>query len=211
MGRTKKKRTYVAIILDKSGSMISNKKETIAGFNEHIQEMKKQVSEDHEIYATFVSFNSEVTTHFFNEPVDRLAEITEDSYDPSGTTAQYDAMGTTIKRLKDEVKLGENDAVLIITVSDGLENASMEYTRKDIYEFISELKKTGKWTFTMVGTSDDISNIEALGIEPGNITAYHSQAICASARSLSYYFSARDTAECSVSDYYSHTEGKDEE
>ena len=166
----KKVTSHIAIILDKSGSMGSCREQTISGFNEQIQQIQ-DTGKDSKV--SFVAFNHEVDTVFWNEDPDRLVPITSSDYQPSGSTAMYDAVGYTINRLKDEV--GKDDTVLLIIMSDGWENASKKFNQSTLAEMIQERQSTDKWTITYMGANQDLSKIsEDLKIKKGNMSSYTS-------------------------------------
>ena len=58
--KNKNPKTHVAIVLDKSGSMGDTKDATISGYNEHVQQLKKNAQDGQEILVSLVTFNGEV-------------------------------------------------------------------------------------------------------------------------------------------------------
>ena len=122
-----RKRTYVAIVLDRSGSMLKVKSETVKGYNEQVKTLLEEASipDRGETFASLVTFNGQVTEDFFNAPVEILREMHESQYEPSGWTAMYDAVGYTIEKLCKETDItDEFNSYLIVVISDGEENRS---------------------------------------------------------------------------------------
>lgn len=155
MSKTQKPKTYVAIILDKSGSMSSVREQAVRDYNEQVQQMKENAKEQ-EIKACLVTFNGSVFEHSWLEDVDNLEEATVESYVPNGGTAMRDAIGYTVKKLQDTVvdKDDENTAFLLIIISDGAENSSVHYNVETLRNMISACQETKKWTFTYMGCSE---------------------------------------------------------
>ncbi len=155
------KKVFNLIILDESGSMNSVKSATIQGFNEVVQTVKsvqeKFKEQNHSI--TFVTFNGVgITTHLFNQAVEKLDELNEDTFRPNASTPLYDAIGESVSRLRLEVEKEKNANVLVTILTDGYENASKEYSGNAIKSLISELKEKN-WTFTYIGADHDVERV----------------------------------------------------
>lgn len=155
-----KTRIFNLIIIDESGSMISIKKQAIDNVNETIQTIRsaQQKYDNQEHYVSLVTFNSQVNTVFDCVNVDKVTELTEKSYLPDQCTALYDALGKSLNALRP--KVSGVDKVLVTVVTDGYENASVEYKGKDIKALIDELKGMG-WVFVYVGANQDVEAVAA--------------------------------------------------
>lgn len=150
-----KERTYVAIVLDKSGSMSPTKKQTISGFNEQIQQIK-QNAKDQEIFCSLVTFDGEVYEHLWNVNANDLMEASDKDYIPCGSTAMRDAMGYTIQKLINTTNHeDENNAYLVIVISDGDTNQDRHYNSSALKELIEGCRGTGRWTFTYMGCTEE--------------------------------------------------------
>ena len=150
-----KTRIFNLIILDESGSMLSIKNEAINNVNESLQTILKAQKEnpDQEHYVTFVSFNNRHKTIWDRIPATEAKTITENDYNPSCSTALYDAMGFSLNKLRPNV--ADNDKVLVTIVTDGMENASREYNGNAIKILVDELKAKG-WVFAYIGANHDV-------------------------------------------------------
>ena len=159
----KKHQVHNLIILDESGSMTPIKATIISGFNElvqTIQGIEKQFPEQ-EHFVSFVSFNSlgQKMLHFM-EPASKLKPLDDKSYNPDASTPLFDAMGSSINKLKQSLQAQTEYNVLVTILTDGEENASKEYKGNDIKSLVEELKQN-RWTFTYMGTDHDVEKIAA--------------------------------------------------
>lgn len=231
-------KTYVAIILDKSGSMDTIKTEAINHFNEQLQVLKEESnapdkvakkmlqneeSNAVETHVTFVMFNNKVETLIENDDVNNISEIDDSTYKPGGTTALYDAIGETIEKFQSYSDINDpNVSVLFTIITDGQENASEKFNgdsgRKKVKSQIDELQETGKWTFTFMGANQDVMEtaVEGLGIRAGNTMSFDYSAegmtLASDTHSMSTraYFSARRQGDLSVASFYTE-DGEDED
>jgi uncharacterized protein YegL len=157
----KKHQVHNLIILDESGSMEPIKTTIIQGFNElvqTIQGIERQFPEQ-EHFISFISFNGlgQKLLHFI-DPVSKLKQIDDKTYQPDATTPLFDAMGFSINKLKHSLQ-GQTDYNVLVTIlTDGEENASKEYSGNNIKILVEELKQN-RWTFTYIGTDHDVEKI----------------------------------------------------
>lgn len=152
---------YVTLIVDETGSMQSCKGSAIAGFNQYLASLRKEPAETR---FTLTLFNSKKTEVRYNAvPVGQVSDLNVETYRPDGTTPLYDAIGRTLSIAKQEAP---NDAKkLCVILTDGLENASREYTRLQIFDMIKEFEGQG-WRFIYLGADHDVwAAGESLGIQ----------------------------------------------
>lgn len=150
---------YNLIILDESGSMGRIRAQAFSGANETLQTIRQAQEEnpdDHQM-VSFVTFDSgagrpDVRPLILCDPIDKVEDLREDQYSPTGCTPLYDAMGLSISKLKTVVK--EGDHVLVTVITDGLENSSTHYTAAMVKELVDALSKQG-WAFTFIGANQD--------------------------------------------------------
>ena len=155
-----KTRIFNLIIIDESGSMWSIKQQAINSVNETIQTIRaaQQRNENQEHFVTLVSFNDNVKTINDCVAVGEVHELTDKTYQPDCCTALYDAMGMSLNALRK--KVANNDKVLVTIVTDGYENASIEYSGKAIKSLVEELKAKG-WIFAYIGANHDVEAVAA--------------------------------------------------
>lgn len=155
-----KTRIFNLIIIDESGSMQSIKTAAINSVNETIQtiDSAQRNHDDQEHYVSLVTFNNNVKTVYECVPVDEVKELTTTTYSPRCSTALYDAMGMSLNALR--AKVAKEDKVLVTVVTDGYENASVEYSGMAIKALVEELKTQG-WIFAYIGANQDVEEVAA--------------------------------------------------
>jgi uncharacterized protein YegL len=168
-------KTYVAIVFDKSGSMASLQNEVVDGLNDEVKTIQES-TKDQDVKLSLTFFSNKVSDSlYWNIDVNEFKNIKKEDYVPEGLTALYDAIGKTIKRLQKEKDIDDpNVSVLMLIVTDGMENNSKKFTSKQIFDIINELKSTDRWTFTYIGTGDLQQISSNLGFDVGNMKSFSS-------------------------------------
>ena len=164
-----KVKIYNLIILDESGSMGVIKSATIQGFNEVVQTIKgtEQQFPEQEHYVSLTFFNSVggIRTKLDRQKASELLEISEETFQPNSQTPLYDAIGYSIVKLRNDIKTEKSPKVLVTIITDGEENASREYSSKQLAQIIKDLKRDG-WTFTYIGANHNVKEAsEKISIE----------------------------------------------
>jgi len=149
-----KKETIIALVLDETGSMANKREETIAGVNEYFDTIQEKNTK---VLITLVKFSSEkYEVMCSNMPVKKAPRLSNKNYIPNGGTPLFDSVGKTIRTIEAECAgKGTSPAVLCVIVTDGEENASVEYTRERIFEVIKEREDAG-WNFAYLGANQDV-------------------------------------------------------
>ena len=151
-----KNSTDITIILDRSGSMEYIKEATIKGFNSFIQEQKHT---EGNVNVSLVQFDHEYQVSYESIPVQEVKKLKNSTFQPRGTTALLDAIGTTIDQTKKRFKLLDKsqrpENVLIVIITDGAENASNKFTRNQIFKMIEKREKKSGWNFVFIGSNQD--------------------------------------------------------
>ena len=109
----------IVLILDESGSMDNIREKMLHSINDLIKEQKQ--IKDRPATFTLVKFNDGINRKFNNSPLENVNFLTPEDYVPSGTTALYDAIGSTINWFRNEKD------VLMVIITDGQENASKKW------------------------------------------------------------------------------------
>ena len=167
----KPSRIELVMILDRSGSMHGLEADTIGGFNAMIEKEKK------------LGIDVRVTTVLFNDKIDRLYEhraiqsvrpLTERTYETGGTTALLDAVGDTILRMEQSGAADrQGTKVIVVIITDGMENASTEFTKAKVKELISDKQEKAGWDFIYLGANIDAAEeAGAIGVSKANAVTY---------------------------------------
>ena len=155
---------FNVIILDRSGSMESIRQAAVEGFNETlagIKKAQKKFADTQKHFVSLATFCSCGTENVYDKtPVDEVQPLKASDYEPCCRTPLYDAMGITIKAIYKHVKDIEDAVVVVTVITDGMENASKEYSRHDIKGLVERLRNEG-WTFTYMGANQNSIEIAA--------------------------------------------------
>lgn len=152
---------YNVVILDKSGSMTSIRKQAVDSVNETIgciRSMRKKNAQQ-EQFVTLVAFcGCEQKVIYENTPIEMVNDITPADYEPCCMTPLYDAIGNVCTRLHTTVKGDESASVAVTIITDGYENASREFSAKAIKALIEAYKQEG-WMFAYIGADHDVESV----------------------------------------------------
>ena len=162
----RKKSTEIIVVLDKSGSMYHLKESTIKSFNEMLESQKNLVSE-FPAYLTTVAFSNNSQKIHNHEEIHTVNNMANEDYNPRGCTALFDTLGKTINEIS-EINKNNDKNIIFIIITDGYENASVEFKREDIKKMIEDKQKIG-WNFIFFGANiDSCKEAESLGINRKN-------------------------------------------
>ena len=151
----------IFFILDRSGSMYGSEKDTISGYNSFIE---KQLSKKQNINVTTILFDDKYETLYSQKPITMIKPLTADEYFVRGSTALLDAIGKTVTDYERTTK----NALCIIT-TDGLENSSKEFNKKQIKEMI----ENHNWKFIFIGSGiDSYAEAGQIGIKQDYVANY---------------------------------------
>ncbi|MBR5913938.1 MAG: VWA domain-containing protein [Selenomonadaceae bacterium] len=156
----------IICILDRSGSMQSLTEDVIGGYNSFLEKQKKE------------SGTAEVTTILFDDKYEKIEDavnlndaknLTSEIYYARGNTALMDALGKTIMEtlgtMAKENICPAKRRVLVMIMTDGLENASTEYSKAKIKSMIEATTKEYNWNYVFIGANiDSASEAQSIGI-----------------------------------------------
>jgi uncharacterized protein YegL len=147
--------TEIVFILDRSGSMNGLENDTIGGFNGFV---KKQ-AEAGQTSLTTVLFDDQY--EILHNGIDaRDIMLTEREYFTRGCTALLDAVGKTIndvgKRLNEKPEASRPGKVIFVITTDGLENASKEFSYDEVNKMIAHQSEKYNWEFIFMGANIDV-------------------------------------------------------
>lgn len=174
-------KTVIGVCLDESSSMYSARQQTIDAFNRFLVSQFDETADECEL--TLFKFNSVVSRVSRLTPIRHVPHLTMNTYVPGGSTALYDAVAHTIAEIERDGS--DADRVVIVVITDGEENASVETTHETMLSMIAAREKTGKWTFVYLSASPQaFTDGAALGISKGNTVAFNTVNVAYAAQNL---------------------------
>lgn len=172
----KKGMTELVFILDRSGSMSGLESDTIGGYNALLEKQKKETGE---AVITTVLFDDRYELLHDRINLRGIEPITDKEYYVRGSTALLDAVGKTINKIGNVQKhTAENERaehVLFVITTDGMENASREFTQEKVRKMIEHQKSKYGWEFIFLGANMDAAETaEQFGICADRSANYNS-------------------------------------
>jgi len=171
----KKDLTELVLILDRSGSMSGLESDTIGGYNAMLEKQKKEAGD---AIITTVLFDDRYELLHDRINLKGIAPITDKEYFVRGSTALLDAVGRTINKIgnvqKHTAVEERAEHVMFVITTDGMENASREFSYEKIRHMIEHQKSKYGWEFIFLGANiDAIATAERFGISKDRATNYN--------------------------------------
>ena len=172
----KKNLTELVMILDRSGSMGGLESDTIGGFNSML---KKQREAEGEVLVSTVLFDDRFEVLYDRVPLDEVPEMTGRDYWVRGCTALLDAVGGAIRHIANIHKYAREEdrpeKTIFVITTDGLENASREYSLARVKQMVRKETEKYGWEFLFLGANiDAIETAGRIGISADRAANYHS-------------------------------------
>lgn len=161
----KKGLTEMVFLLDRSGSMRGLEADTVGGYNSLLEKQKK---EEGQALVSTVLFDHR--TEILHDRVNiNEVEPLSDEYSVGGSTALLDAVGRAIRHIGNIHKYAREEDVpehtMFVITTDGMENASREFSAQQIKSMIERQQEKYGWEFLFLGANmDAIATAEAYGI-----------------------------------------------
>ncbi len=170
----KNETTELVLILDRSGSMSGLESDTIGGFNGMIA---KQKNIEGSCRVTTVLFDHHYELLHDRIDIQGVNPITTKEYFTRGSTALLDAIGFSIQKIKNVQNRSSEgfqpEKVIFVIITDGMENASREYSLEQIKSLIEEQKNKYNWDFIFMGANiDAIQTAGQFGINANRAVNY---------------------------------------
>ncbi len=131
-------------------------------------------------------------------PAGSCVELAASEYQPRASPSLLDAVGHGVALLDKRKEPGEHCILAVMT--DGLENASREYSKETIKALLDRKQKEEGWLVLYPGAGHDAwTQARAMGLHAGNVAAFDKQAIGVSmaaigARSKRYAMAADEAS-----------------
>ena len=166
----------LVFIIDRSGSMQGLEADTIGGFNSMLE---KQRTAGGEALVSTVLFDHESLVLHDRVPLENVSPMTRDDYCVRGCTALVDALGKAIHHIGNVHKYARSEDVpehtIFIITTDGMENASREYSADKVKRMIERQKSRFNWEFLFLGANiDAVETARHYGIGADRSVTYRS-------------------------------------
>lgn len=168
--------TDVTLVVDRSGSMEQIRSDAQGGINAFVADQAKLPGE---CRITLVQFDDKYEIVHSGILASQWPEY---HLSPRGSTALLDAVGRAIIETGNRISAMPEDQrpglVICVISTDGMENASREFTYKKVSEMISHQQTVYNWQFTFLAANQDafsqamvlgLSDEEAVVIGRGNV------------------------------------------
>ncbi len=157
----------IICVLDRSGSMRNLAGDTIGGYNSFLEQQRQK---EGEAQVTTVLFDDKYELVTDGVDLREAPDLNSDVYFARGMTALLDAVGRTVtntlNRMEEEGVCPANRRVLVLIMTDGLENNSREYSKAAVKGLIDATTKEYGWNYIFMGANiDSVSEAASLGIK----------------------------------------------
>lgn len=164
-------KTLIAVLLDRSGSMMTIAEDVRGGFNAFIDEQR---ATEGECLVTLAQFDNEYNEVYTDVPV---ADVPPLALEPRGSTALLDSMGKLITAIGAKLSALPEDqrpgSVIVAIMTDGQENASREWTHAAIKKLVSSQTDDYGWQFLYMGANQDaVEEGAKIGVSAANSITY---------------------------------------
>jgi hypothetical protein len=148
--------------------------DTIGGFNATLNKQKKESAE---VLWSTVLFDDKHEVIHDRVPIGEVKELTENEYYVRGCTALLDAIGRAIHHIGNVHKYARKEDVpartMFVITTDGMENASREYSYDNIKKMITRQTEKYGWEFIFLGANiDAVGEAGRLGIRADRAATY---------------------------------------
>ena len=163
--------THIEFVLDRSGSMHSIKEDIEGGFDAFIADQR---SHPGQCTVSLAQFDNEYETVFTATDVREVGPL---DLQPRGATAMLDAIGRSIialgERLAALPEAERPGTVVVAIMTDGMENASREFTHEAVKELITRQEQAYNWQFLYMGADQDAIEVGArIGVRADRSLTY---------------------------------------
>lgn len=162
--------TEIVCVVDRSGSMGAIRDDAVGGFNQFLDEQRRLPGEAR---LTLALFDHEYDPVHVAAPLADVRPLDESSYVPRGTTALFDAIGRTLATAAERIAADPAEPrVIVCILTDGMENASTEYSADAVRALIEARREAG-WAFVFLAADQDaLHAARAMSIPAADAAAF---------------------------------------
>ena len=164
----------ITIVLDRSGSMSSIRDDTIGGFNSFLEEQKAVPGSAN---LSLVQFDDKYEILYEGRRLQDAPLLSAQTFVPRGSTALLDAIGRTVNatgvRLAAQPDSERAGKILFVIMTDGQENASHEFSHRQVFDMITHQREKYQWEVVFIGANQDaVATGASYGIPQANALNY---------------------------------------
>ena len=183
---TNSNKTAIAVLMDRSGSMGMIRDDAQGAINAFIEDQRKQPGECTVRLAQFDDRYEDVYKST------NINDVKDYVLSPRGMTALTDGIGKLVVDFGQELAALPEDerpgTVIVVIVTDGMENASREYTSDAVKALIEEQKSKYNWDFVFLAAGQDaIATGASYGFNAGQSLTFDPNNIAGSVAMASSY------------------------
>lgn len=160
---------HLIAVVDRSGSMAGIRDDVVGGWNS-LLEAEAQANPATRV--TFIQFDTEnpYEVVYADRPVAEAPRLDRKTYRPRGGTPLLDAVGRTLSERLDR----EEGSVLLVIITDGQENSSLEFKKPRVKELLEKAQAKG-WGVSFIGANfDAFAEAHSLGLSAAATVQYAS-------------------------------------
>lgn len=169
--------THIAFVVDRSGSMQFIKDDMNGGIKSLLAE---QINQPGDLTVSVVTFDTSIEEPYVFIPAQDVIDG-PDIIVPRGGTALLDAIGVTVTRTGEVLAHRDEDdrpgKVIIVVVTDGMENSSQEWKIDAIKALVEKQQNDYGWEFVFLGANMDAVQVGgSFGFRKGSTITYAANA-----------------------------------
>lgn len=149
--KKKKLTTLLVFVQDETGSMQGRRDATISAFNEYFAGLRAAAKEFGKVTVHAWQFSEAMGENrvrpLHQGTLAKTPKLSEKNYRPRGVTPLLDAVGTAIQ----QASAVEVDRYLFVVQTDGVENASRDFTHDQVQALFAEKEKLDNWSVVFLG------------------------------------------------------------
>ena len=148
--------------------MMSIADDIVDGFNRLLAQQRTQPGE---VFVTLAQFDSEDPFELLIDavPLREVTDMERTWFQPRGSTPLFDGIGRLVSHI-DSSPMGQNDDIdhVVVIVTDGQENSSTEFNRKQVFDIIERTGNDG-WVFIYLGSEpQSYTDAESFAVSHAN-------------------------------------------
>ena len=173
------RKVHISIVLDRSGSMEACQGDAVAAVNSYLHKIRTDAKMAARL--SVIIFDSQsIDTIRDRVPARDCLDLTPAEYQPRGATPLLDAVGYSVGLL--DCLSGKDERRIMAIMTDGLDNASREFTRTQLKDLLDRKQKDDGWLILYLGTGHDSwTQAGEIGIPAGHTADFSLHALAETA------------------------------